>query len=147
MGLELSIPTRNAVLQAAATLHSGDFIRVFSGTVPASPSDALGSATLLGIFTKDDDGVTGLTMAATAVNGVLQKNSAEVWLSTLVGTGTASFYRMSAAGDTGGASTTEPRVQGTVGIVNADLLFSSVDFVSGNEKRIDSYAWGQPENA
>lgn len=147
MGFELSIPTRNAALNAAATLHSGHCIRVYSGAVPASPSDSIGAAVLLGTFTKDDDGVTGLTMAAAAVNGVLQKNAAEVWLSTLVATGTAAFYRMSALADAGGASTTEPRIQGTVGIVNADLLLSNVDFVLGNEKRIDSYAWGQPESA
>jgi len=123
MGFEISIPTRNAALEAAAALHAGHCIRVYAddAAIPASPGDAVGAATLLAIFTKDDDGITGLTMAATAVNGVLQKNSAEVWLTTIAATGTAAFYRMSSLADAGGASTTEPRVQGTVGIVNARI--------------------------
>lgn len=150
MTLELSISDRNAALEAVATNHADHVIRVYddSGTTPASPSDAIdGASVLLGTFTESDDGSTGLNMEATAANGVLVKDTGEVWKSTLVASGTPAFYRYSALSDTGGSSTTEPRVQGTVGLVNADLLVSSLSWVSGDEKTIDSYAWGQPEEA
>ena len=149
MGFEISIPTRNAALEAVATLHSGHVIRVFdcSGSIPTSPSAAWSGFTLLGIFTESDDGSTGLTMEASATNGVLEKNSGELWQSTVIADGTAEWYVMSSISDTGGSSTTEPRVTGTVGVVNADLLFSSVDWSIDDEKRIDTYVWGQPEDA
>ncbi|HBA73477.1 MAG TPA: hypothetical protein DCZ63_15180 [Geobacter sp.] len=147
---ELGIPDRNAALLAVAALHRGvSVIRVYgnNAAMPSSPGDAIGAATLLAVFTEADDGSTGLSMALTAANGVLLKDSGEVWMATVIANGTATFYRKSALADAGGASITEPRVQGSVGVVNADLLFSTVDWIIGDEKRIDSYAWGQPEQA
>ena len=53
--------------------------------------------------------------------------------------GTATYYRFVANGDTGVASTTEKRLQGTVGTVGADLNMTSVALTSGAPQTIDSY--------
>lgn len=95
----------------------GGVIRIFGGPVPASPDDAAASAVLLGVVTKDGDGVTGLTFAAPA-DGTMEKTSDESWSANNTSAGTASFYRFCTQADDGtgaddGVSTY--RIQGTIG--------------------------------
>jgi hypothetical protein len=75
---------------------------------------------------------------------VLVKATAEVWSGTCAASGTATFYRFVSLTDDGTSSTTFKRMQGTVGVVGADLLVSSTSFVSANLRQINSFAAGMP---
>ena len=65
-------------------------------------------------------------------------NTAEIWRGLIGTTGIATFFRFLAIGDTGTLSTSQKRVQGTVGLAGADLNFSNVNLVSGNYRVIGS---------
>lgn len=116
----------------------GGVIFIYSGTPPATADAALAGNTLLCVISNDAAG-TGINMAATSASGVLGKNTSEIWRGRIVASGTATFYRFAAIADTGLLSTTEKRIQGSVGAVGADLIFSNVNFVSGNYRQIDNY--------
>lgn len=114
----LSNALRTALLgnQGVSELLTDGAIYVFSGPVPSNADDALdigGSHTLLVVIQNGGDGVT----FETPTNGVLPKNTGETWTGTFGASGTPSFYRFCAAGDTGVAagSTSTYRIQGTAG--------------------------------
>ena len=145
---KISTGLRNHLLTGddlAAALNGG-VIRMYSGTEPATADAAIGAASLMVTISNNGAG-TGINFETTPANGILSKATAEVWLGTLVASGNYSFYRFSALADAGAESTTEKRVQGTIGILNQDLLVSSVSKTIGDEQRIDSYAIGMPASA
>ena len=121
----------------------GGVIRIYSGAVPADADASLGAAVLLVTISEDDLG-TGISMDAAASNGVAVKNSGETWSGTVASTGTASFFRYSGLTDAGGLSTTERRLQGTVGTALADLLVSSTTFTATNLRQIDTFNIAMP---
>jgi len=125
-----------------AQLDTG-LIKIYSGTVPATADDSLGAAVLLTTISDNGTG-TGLTMAAAASEGVLTKDLTQVWKGTNAATGTASFFRFVQSADTGGLSTSEVRVQGTVGLAGADMNLSSVSLVASEEQLIDYFSIAFP---
>lgn len=121
----------------------GGFINIYSGAVPADADASLGSATLLCTLTLGGDGTTGLTLEASG--RLVRKPAAAAWSGTNAASGTATFYRHVVSGDTGGASTTEKRTQGTVGLTNAaDMTLVDVSFVSAASFPLNSYVLEQP---
>lgn len=118
---------------------AGTIIRVYGGAAPAAADDALGAAVLLCTISVDGTG-TGVTLDATASGGVIVKNPSEVWTGDVVTSGTAAFFRMELASDAGAFSTSAVRMQGTVGLVGADLNFSSVSLLVGDARRINYFA-------
>lgn len=116
----------------------GGAIYIYSGTPPATADAALAGNTLLCVISNNAAG-TGISMDAAAASGVLGKNAGEVWRGQVLATDTATFYRFAGLADDGLASATALRVQGTVGVLNADLIFSNVNFVAGNYRQIDNY--------
>ena len=146
MTIKTSTGLRNKVLDTGSVksrLALG-FIKIYSGAEPAS-ADAAATGTLLCTISVNGGG-TGLSLDATAVGGVLAK-SAAVWSGAIVATGTAGYYRFSAVGDTGAASTTEERIQGSVGLAGADLNLSSISLVTNaavGAQAIDYYVVSLP---
>lgn len=119
---------------------AGTIIRVYEAqAAPAAADDAIGSAVLLCTISVDGDG-TGVTLDATASGGVIVKNPSEVWTGDVTTSGTATFFRMEFASDAGAFSTSAVRMQGTVGLVGADLNFSSVSLLVGDARRINYFA-------
>ena len=118
---------------------AGTVLRIYGGAAPASADESIGSAVLLCTISVDGDG-TGVTLDATASGGVIVKNPSEVWTGDVTTTGTASFFRMEFAADTGAFSTSAVRMQGTVGLVGADLNFSSINLGLGDARRINYFA-------
>lgn len=104
----------------ARTIMDLGFIKIYGGAVPATADAALGAATLLCTLSVDGLG-DGLSMAAAAVDGVLEKDDTQVWQGTNVAGGVATFYRHVAVGDTGAASTTQARIQGNIAVGNSDM--------------------------
>jgi len=137
---------RNYILAtgSAKAALDGKVIKIYGGTVPASADDAIGSATLLSTITLNNDGATGLTMATTPTSGQLTKNTSEVWSGDIVASGNASFFRMETLADAGGTSTTAVRIQGTIGLADADMLFSTLVMTSGNLKEIRQFVLSIP---
>lgn len=115
----------------------GGVLKIFAGAMPSTADADSSALTVLCTISLDATG-TGITWASTVTAGILAKNASEIWRGLITATGTASFFRWMAIGDTGALSTTNKRVQGTVGLAGADLNFSSVNFVSGNYKVIAS---------
>lgn len=120
---------------------NGMVIRIYGGSVPASPEDDCSGNTLLVTISTNSTG-TGLAFETTASNGMLTKQAAAVWSGNCVATGTATFYRLQAIADTTAASTTAHRVQGAVGVAGADLNVTNDYFVNADPKRIDYFVVG-----
>jgi hypothetical protein len=145
MTFKVSTGLRNKMLDTGslkAQLNSG-FIDIYSGTVPATADAALSGNTKLCRISNNATG-TGITFDAAAANGVLAKNPAETWKGTNLASGTATFYRFVAAADDGTLSTTQVRLQGTVGLAGADLNLSSVNLSSGANQTIDYFVVSLP---
>lgn len=121
----------------------GSVIRIYAGAEPASADDAIAGATLLAVISLNGSG-TGVSMAATPAAGVLTKNTSEVWIGDVLANGQASFFRMEKPGDSSGASSAAVRLQGSVGLINADLNLSSLTMVVGDARRINNFVAAIP---
>lgn len=144
MAIKASTGLRNALLTntgLASAMNLG-YINIYSGAAPAS-ADAPATGTLLCVVSNNGGG-TGLTFAASAAAGVLQKAAGEVWSGTNLAAGVAGYYRHVAPGDTAGESSTEARLQGVIGIAGADMNMTSVNLASGAVQTLDFYTVSLP---
>lgn len=106
-----------------------------SGPQPASADDP-DAGTLLCLITL----ASGAFTPGTATNGinfddpasaVINKAAAETWSGNAVAAGTIGHFRFKGnAVDTGGSSTTLPRVDGSVGTTGADLNLANITMVT-----------------
>lgn len=124
-------------LGSLKSLLDGGFIKVYSGSVPAS-ADAAVTGTLLWTV-KLNDTATGLTLESTIGSGSLTKPASDIWSGTVLASGLATYYRHVSASDTGASSTSEPRIQGTVGTVGTDLLIGDANLVVTAVQAVDYY--------
>ncbi len=143
--MKRSTAMRSALLAAFKTQFDGSVIGIYSGPVPATADDALPQgAMLLCVISKEGRG-DGVSFDSDTSQGVLVKNPNEAWSGQIRNAGTASFFRMfKVTDDQAVASTTLPRLQGTVGLVEADLNLSSMDFVPGNERKLKTFTVAVP---
>lgn len=149
MSIQLSTGIRNYLLDTGgfdAALNGG-LLNIYDGTPPAGPDDAISGNTLLCTISVNGLG-GGLNFESAAVAGVLSKAAAETWQGTNAASGNASFFRFYESGGTpGGASATEKRIQGTVGVAGADLNLSSVALVASAVQTIDYFNVTLPATA
>lgn len=140
MPVKASTGLRNHVLATGSVKSAldGGFVKIYAGTVPATADAALGSAVLLCVIYSDGTSA-GVNLAAAASDGSIAKSGSETWSGTNVASGTATFFRHVAAADDGSASTTAPRLQGTVGVSGADLNISSTALVAAVPQALDYY--------
>ena len=126
-------------------------ILIYSGAQPSSPDDAATGTLLLEVTS---DGGTfvhgafgnGLEFENDALDGELEKASAETWKGTAIATGTAGWFRfVGNPTDAGAASTTLPRFDGNIGISNADLNIPNTSIVTGRIYTIDTFKLTLPE--
>ena len=108
------VATANSI--TAATASNGGTLRIYSGTKPATPGDALSGNTLLVQHT------FGSTAFGSASSGAATNNA--ISAVTASATGTASFFRAYSSGGTA-------VFQGTCGTSDADLVLSSTSISSG----------------
>jgi hypothetical protein len=144
MSLKLSTGLRNGMLDTSPfkTLLDASRVKIYSGSAPASADDAEGSV-LVSIGSDNAD--THCHFLASAVSGVLSKNT-DVWSGVAGATGSASYFRLVVgATDDGLLSTTQIRLQGTVGTSGADINMSSVSIVSGATQTIDTWDLTMPD--
>ena len=145
MGLKASTGLRNAVLgsNSLRTVMAGGRINIYAGTEPATADDAVGGATLLCVISNNSTG-TGINFDTAAVAGILSKAPAEVWSGINAATGTATWYRHVAVGDTGASSTTQPRIQGSINAAGGDMVLSNPALTSGATQTLDYYSVAWP---
>lgn len=145
MAVKTSTGLRNSMLATSdfKALMDGGLIKVYSGTVPATADDSLGSATLL-LTISDNDTGAGIDFDTTPTAGAISKDPNQIWSGTIGTTGTPTFYRHVAAGDTGVSSITEARIQGTVATAGADMNFADVNFIAAATRSLTYYSVAIP---
>jgi len=121
-----------------SSLDGGE-VRIYGGIRPESADDGIGAATLL--CTANLGGSSGITLDD-STPGLLKIPDGDNWVGSNAATGTATFFRVCQSADTGAASTSAPRIQGSVGVVGADLNLDTVSLVSGLETPIRSFNIG-----
>ena len=141
MTLKVSTGLRDDLLDTGslkATLDGGHIL-IYSGTVPTDADAAISGPVLLCTITIDGLG-TGINFDTSASAGVLSKAPAETWKGTNASSGVASFYRHVASGDTGGSSTTEPRLQGEIAVANSEMNFTNTTLTISADQNVDFYS-------
>ena len=140
--MKLSTGLENALLVTGSLKASLNlcFVKVYSGTVPTDADQSLGSATLLHCYSAGAGGTggTGGTFDATPVSGAIVKTASETWTGNSVASGTANFARAVLGSDDGTLSTTQVRMQLTVGTVNADLLLNNTTYTSSATRTLSA---------
>lgn len=142
MALLASTGLRNKMLDNGslkATL-AGGFIHVYNSSVadiPATADAAIDPGKHTKLLTVYGDGLSDGLNLGTAGSGAIGKASGESWAGTVLASGNAVFFRFVATGDTGASSTTEPRLQGRVGVSGAELNISSLALTSGNTQAVN----------
>lgn len=150
MALSFSTGFKNAILDTGSLKSTFDdgYIKVYAASaIPADADAALVGTTLLVTYSDNDQGVgagQGLDLEATAVDGAISKAAGQTWSGTAGATGTGLFWRYEQSTDTGGASTTEIRIQGTIGGAGADLLVQSTSFTNTTLYTLDFFSLSIP---
>jgi len=79
----------------------------------------------------------GLHFIYDSTSGMLKKDPSETWSGVCVASGIAGYFRIQMASDNGLQSSIMPRLQGTIGTSNADMLVTSTNFNEGATQTID----------
>lgn len=112
------------------SIINGQFkLYIYAGTVPANATIVPGGTLMCTVA----NGGAAVNMAANAPNGILTKAAAETWTGTVTNVGdtlNASFYRFCLPADvTAGIADAglgvQPRIQGTIGVGDFDLIVGS----------------------
>lgn len=79
-------------------------------------------------------------------SGIIEKKSSQTWIGVCAASGTAGYYRLQldTTVDTGGTSTSLPRLQGTISTANADMNMTSITKVAGATETVQSAQWTFP---
>ena len=146
MSLKESTGLRDHLLATGSfkAAMDGGLLNIYAGPVPATADAALDPSNALLCVISDAGTGTGLNMGAAAVDGVLQKDAAQVWSGTNAASGIATFYRHVATGDDGSLSTTATRLQGSIAVVGAEINLTSTTLTSGAPQTINFYSVAKP---
>lgn len=127
---DISSAAANAAANAVTALLNAGSLRIYSGTKPATPDDALSGNTLLAQLTFGNPAFGSASAGVATANALTEDSSADA-------TGTASFFR---AHNSSGTAV----LQGTVGTSNADLVLSSTQISTGGSVSVSSLTYTQP---
>ena len=119
-------------------------LKIYSGAQPADADTAAAGTLLITITVGSGAWVAGaygngLEFENDPLSGEVEKNS-EVWSGLGLADGTAGWFRFYAnPTDAGSASTTLPRIDGSVGTSGSDLVMGSTAIVTGRTYTIDTF--------
>ena len=126
-------------------------IRIYSGSQPTDADTAV-SGTLLMEFSQSagsysQGSFTNGLEFGDAASGAISKASSETWQSVASASGTAGYFRLVGnPTDSGAASTTLPRIDGTVGTTSSsDLVIGTTTIVAARPYTIDTFTFTLPE--
>jgi hypothetical protein len=117
------------------------FLEIWSGSQPATP-DSQPAGTLL--CTMYSNGTSAGLTFADATGGVISKTSTETWSGTAVASGTAGCFRLKTAGDAGGTSTVDERLDGSIATSGADVNMGSTTITSGAVTTLSTFTITAP---
>lgn len=125
-------------------------LKIYSGSQPSSPDSAVSGTLLVTVTLSSGAFVAGAfgngLEFGDAASGAISKASGATWSGAAVASGTAGYFRLCAnATDAGGASTTLPRIDGSIGTSGADLNMSSTTITSGQTYTIDTFTITLPQ--
>lgn len=143
---KFSTGLRNGMLSNTGFTEAldGGVLKIFSATTPPATADDAETGTLLMVLTAGGDGVTGLTFEPPA-DGILTKTASEVWMTdAVIASGTCTYFRFVLPSDTGASSTTAPRVQGSIGLMNSDMNLTSTAVTAGEPWTLNYFSVGLP---
>lgn len=149
MTLRLSTALRNSLCGTTgfASTFANGIIEIRTGTQPTT-ADSAATGTLLGTVTLASGAFTpgtatnGLTFAA-AANGAVSKSG--TWSFNGVAAGTAGWFRLKGnAADNDLASTTLPRLDGSIAVSGAEMNLSNISIAIGAPTTVDSFVFTMP---
>lgn len=129
----------NQMLAALQSAFGSAYIAVYAGPVPAN-ADAPVTGTFLGNFFQGGNNTIALGQP---VKNTVGMRANESYICNPQAAGTATYFRMGQWGtdDNGQTGPTGfPRIQGTVGQANADLLLADPVFVVGQPKELKYFS-------
>lgn len=120
------------------------FIKIFSGTQPASADSAETGTELVKITNNGGAHVTatgenGLEFNDDATAGVLSKLTTQTWKGSPGNTGTAGWFRFYAQEGTAGANSTAVRFDGACGLSGAELNMATLSIEIGTDFTINQF--------
>ncbi len=124
-------------------------LKIYSGAQPADADTAVSGTLLLSITVDSGAWVAGafgngLEFENDPLSGEIEKN-AEVWSGIGLADGTAGWFRFYAnATDVGLASTTLPRIDGSVGTAGSDLVVATTAITTGRIYTLDTFKITRP---
>ena len=120
-------------------------LRIYNGAVVPASADLAETGEVLMVLTADGDDV-GLSFG-TASEGVIHKAEDESWSTTSVDvSGRCKYFRLVLRTDDGSDSTSLPRVQGTCGLFDADMILTAPDAVDGTPWGLNYFSVALPTN-
>lgn len=137
MSFKASTGFINSVLATGSVKDLLDtmIMKVYGGAEPTSAdAESTGTANVLWTI-KDGTDVLNWTLNTDVSPPVLEKASTDTW-SGATAAGTATYFRILATNDSEGSSTSDARLQGTVGATlsaDTDLYVSSTTFTTGTK--------------
>lgn len=138
MAISLNVTARNTILDSGlnAAFNGGRF-RIYSGSKPATANLAP-TGTLLA-------DVTAADFFAAAASGSIALNAA-MTDSSADGTGTAGWFRFSAASDTDALDAAFARIDGTVTATGGggDIELDSTSITAGQSVSVSSFSFTMP---
>jgi len=117
MALTIAVARKNAMLDAMLDSLNSGFLRIYSGTRPATPDTALSGNTLLAELTFGATAFAAATGGTKTANAIGADTSADA-------TGTATFFRAFASNGTTAI------VDGSVGTSGTDAIINSTSIVA-----------------
>jgi hypothetical protein len=116
----------------------------YTGTVPSSADAGVGTSTLLLTITQDSGAFVagafgnGLEFENDPTDGVMEKASGETWSGVAVASGVIGWFMwVGNPTDALGSSNVLPRIIGSCGLSNADLIVPNTSIVSGRTYTLD----------
>lgn len=127
----ITTANRNRAADAVTARANNGSLRIYSGVEPADANASLSGNTLLAVLPLSATAFGAAVGGVATANAIIADTSADA-------TGTATFFRVMES------DTTTVVFQGSVGTSSADLIFSSVSFVTGGNVSVSSLTYTQP---
>ena len=145
---KFSTGLRNSMLNDTGfkTLMDGGELRIFAVTapdvVPLTADDAEAGELLM---TLTAGGAGGGLNFSVPEGAAISKAEAEVWMTSSVGAdGKCAYFRFVQPADDGTASDALPRIQGTCGLVAADMVLTNINVTAGLPWTLNFFTVGFP---
>jgi len=144
--MQLSDGLRNHLVATGSLKAAvdGAVIRLYSGTAPATPHDAVPAGSTMLCEVSVGGAGTGVTFEQGPNAGLLLKAPGESWEGTVNAADTATWFRLVYPADADDSSTSAVRIQGTVQAAGGDMQITNPNLSAGATQIIDYFSIVMP---